>query len=261
MRLSLSCLTLASIVVLGPTWLHAQPNFVTPPPPQPAVVQPAPGASAAAPAAVAAPAPTPPAEPAPGAPAAAAPAPAPLGPAPTPPAMKAQLDRSEQLARIEYCTSHITKPLGDLGTNWSVGPAVSTQLLKYDLASKQASFNTSVGVGASFRYYPQTTYRGANNQTYTVPISGIRPACRATTTDAVSIDDDPKNGKIGEPLFSITPTVYASKFENSGDFAVQPAILLGAFRDLINVGAGFNLTGPDKGHVFLLFSLGYGFKF
>ena len=45
------------------------------------------------------------------------------------------------------------KYLGDIGDHWSVGSAVSAQLVKYDLASKQVSFNRSIGVGASFRYY------------------------------------------------------------------------------------------------------------
>lgn len=66
---------------------------------------------------------------------------------------------------------------------------------------------------------------------------------------------------MGEPLFSITPTIYASKLETADDLSVQPAILIGAFRDLLSVGAGFNLTGPSKGHAFLLFSIGLGFKF
>ena len=160
--------------------------------------------------------------------------------------------------RIEYCTNNILKPLGDLGPYISVGPAVSTQLIRYDLASKKAGFNTSVGAGASIRFYPITKNEKDGTRYY---ISQIRTDCRATTSDAVSIDDDPVKGKMGEPLFSITPTVYASKLETSGDLNVQPAVLLGFFRDLINVGAGFNLSGTDKGHVFLVFSLGYGFKF
>src|SRR5689334_24819259 len=45
------------------------------------------------------------------------------------------------------------------GGNWSVGPAVSTQLIKYDFAKKQAGFNTSVGAGASFRYYKDITVK------------------------------------------------------------------------------------------------------
>jgi len=154
-------------------------------------------------------------------------------------------------------------PLGDFSigknnwkTNWSVGPAVSTQLIRYDLASKRAAFNASVGAGASFRYYPDVEFGDGSK----LSIKQIKPECRANSLSAVSIDDDPKNGKIGSPFFSITPTIYASKLEND-DLAVQPAILLGFFRDILNVGTGFNLSGPNKGHVFLLFSVGIGFNF
>ena len=36
---------------------------------------------------------------------------------------------------------------------WSVGTAVSTQVVRYDLAKKKAAFNTGVGAGAAFRFY------------------------------------------------------------------------------------------------------------
>jgi len=55
--------------------------------------------------------------------------------------------------------------------------------------------------------------------------------------------------------------VFASKTERSDEIQVQPALTVGFLGELVNVGAGFNLSGPDKGHVFLLLSIGYGFKF
>src|ERR1044072_1128241 len=86
--------------------------------------------------------------------------PAPPSPAPAPgqPNGNASVDPKEKAKkeRIEYCTNNILKPLGDLGPYISVGPAVSTQLIRYDLASKKAGFNTSVGAGASIRFYPIT---------------------------------------------------------------------------------------------------------
>jgi hypothetical protein len=72
------------------------------------------------------------------------------------------------------------------------------------------------------------------------------------------VHDDPKQGKIAYSLFSITPTIYASQ-DQAEEFSVQPALLVGVFRDLFNFGVGFNLTGPDKGNVFLLFSMGANF--
>lgn len=163
----------------------------------------------------------------------------------------------EVVERINSCLrpEEAPKYLGDLFDSWSVGPGVSAQLLKYDLASKQISFNRSIGVGASFRYFSAVTI---DKKKYKV--SDIKPECRASSFSAADVFDDPKSGKLIANLFSITPTLYATQAENS-DLSVQPAILLGVFRDILNIGTGFNLTGPDKGHTFLLFSIGSGFNF
>lgn len=161
------------------------------------------------------------------------------------------------VTRINSCLrpKEAPKYLGDLGDSWSVGPGVSAQLLKYDLASKQVSFNRSIGVGASFRYFSAIRIDGEK-----LKVSDIKPECRATSFSASDVFDDATNGKLIANLFSITPTLYATQSENS-DLSVQPAILLGVFRDILNFGTGFNLTGPDKGHAFLLFSIGSGFNF
>lgn len=163
----------------------------------------------------------------------------------------------EVKARITSCLRPLGAPkyLGDIFDNWSVGSAVSAQLVKYDLASKQVSFNRSIGVGTSFRYYAAEEIDGKK-----IKVSDIKPECRATSFSATDVSDDPKSGKLISNLFSITPTLYATQAENS-DLSVQPAILLGVFRDILNIGTGFNLTGPDKGHTFLLFSIGSGFNF
>jgi len=164
---------------------------------------------------------------------------------------------AEVATRINSCLrpKEAQKYLGDLGNNWSVGPGVSAQLLKYDLASKQVSFNRSVGVGASFRYFSTIEMNREK-----LKVSDIKPECRATSFSATDVFDDATNGKLIANLFSITPTLYATQADNS-DLSVQPAILLGVFRDILNFGTGFNLTGPDKGHAFLLFSIGSGFNF
>lgn len=140
---------------------------------------------------------------------------------------------------------------------WSVGPAVSTQLIKYDMAKKQAGFNTSVGAGASFRFYRNITIKEDANKEDRVGISRIRRECRQSSYDLT------KKEYRAAPLFSITPTLYATKPTDSSDLAVQPAILVGFFEDILNFGVGFNLTGPpaEKGHVFLLMSIGTGFSF
>lgn len=173
---------------------------------------------------------------------------------------------------------------GDLGAyseklaNWSVGTAVSTQVVKYTFGTKKASMNTGVGAGVAFRYYGDSPigdseeaknlgfteadlkklnkYKKDDGQ-YKLPVYKVSPECRATTGDW----GKERTAKVASSIVSITPTVYASKLDNQTDLSVQPALLIGFFDDIINIGPGFNLTGQDKGKVFLLLSLGYGFKF
>ena len=168
---------------------------------------------------------------------------------------------------------------------WSVGPSLNTQLIKYDFAKEKAGFNTAVGLGASFRFYPSITLKnidedkvlkddgteesnGSNSPTpeVKVNISQIHTACRQTTFGAGS-GLDPRTNKSWDyyaaPLFSITPTLYATKPVADDDLSLQPALLLGFFEDILNIGVGFNLTGPsgEKGNVFMLMGIGYGFSF
>jgi hypothetical protein len=168
--------------------------------------------------------------------------------------------------------------VGDLSyigfDNWSVGTTVSAQLIRYTLGTKQAAINTGLGAGVAFRYYgnspigdeatvkkdqwPETVQESRpdpKTKQLKLPIYRIAPGCRATTADVG------QGKKLASPIFSISPVLYASKIETVGDLNIQPAIQMGVLNDLINIGAGFNLTGQDKGKVFLLFSLGYGFKF
>ena len=124
-----------------------------------------------------------------------------------------------------------------LSGQWSVGPAVSTQLVKYDMAKKQAGFNTSVGAGASFRFYRPIEIKDetTGKVTETVFVGQVRSECRQS-----SFGSDRKSYRAA-PMFSITPTLYATKPTNEGDLAVQPALLLGFFEDILNLGVGFNL--------------------
>ncbi len=148
------------------------------------------------------------------------------------------------------------KSIFGIDGQWSVGPTVSTQLIKYDMAKKQAGFNASVGAGASFRFYRPIRIKDSPHPGK-VFIGQVRTECRQT-----SFAWD-RNSYRASPLFSITPTLYATKPTSAGDLAIQPAIVLGFFEDVLNFGVGFNLTGPpeEKGHVFLLMSIGTGFSF
>ncbi|TLY30299.1 MAG: hypothetical protein E6K63_02265 [Nitrospirae bacterium] len=166
--------------------------------------------------------------------------------------------------------------LGSWFQNWSTGVTVSAQAIKYTFGTKKASSNTSAGAGIAFRYYgnspigdeQEAKRLGFTDQDlqrmdkdkrgmYTLPIYKIKPECRATTSDI----GRERTKKLAGSIFSITPTVYYSKQENVDDLSIQPALLVGFLDDIISVGPGFNLTGPEKGKVFMVLSLGYGFKF
>lgn len=199
------------------------------------------------------------------------------------PAPKIISEKQENLLTRDKCL--MARPaFGDLGNYWSVGVTASTQAVKYTFGTKQASSAASAGAGVAFRYYGKSTlgtgeaakaigfeqkdldaikkldggkFYDQDTDTYALPISKISTACRATTSD---IGKD-RTEKLASALFSITPTVYYVKQAAENDISLQPALLVGFFDDLISIGPGFNLTGPEKGKVFLVLSLGYGFKF
>jgi len=151
---------------------------------------------------------------------------------------------------------------GDFGNYISLGPTVAAKAFNYDLASKQITFNAGLGAGLSMRFYNTVHFKkGKDAQSdppVTIGISEIRKKCRAETYDLTWLKPD---NQMVAPLISISPMVFASKSERADEIQVQPALTVGFLGELVNVGAGFNLSGPDKGHVFLILSLGYGFKF
>ena len=140
------------------------------------------------------------------------------------------------------------------GGQLSVGTAIQAQAVRYDLAKHQATFNTGLGAGASFRYYKDIFNPITREK---VPVSRIKQDCRAATFRLKN------ENTLAAPLFSITPTIFASKLDDTSNLTVQPAIMIGFFEDILNIGAGFNLTGKpgEVGHVFLLMSIGMGFQF
>ena len=173
---------------------------------------------------------------------------------------------------------------GDLGDNWSVGIATSIQAVKYTFGTKQASSAASAGAGVAFRYYGKSnlgtekaakslgftdedlvaikeldngSYYDKGTKVYSLPVNKISTACRATTVD---IGKD-RTEKLASSIFSLTPTVFYVKQANESELSLQPAFLVGFFDDIISIGPGFNLTGAEKGKVFFVLSLGYGFKF
>lgn len=167
----------------------------------------------------------------------------------------------KEVKKIEDCINDGPGYSGDFpgthkfGGEWTVGLAAQIQALKYDFATKKAGFNSGVGAGVSFRFYQDVDVPGQSKK---VPISKIRTECRMSTWKSKEEAWLPN----ATPLFSVTPVIYASQLTSEQDLAVEPAIMLGFFDDIINVGTGFNLTGEngEVGDVFLLMSLGGGFN-
>ena len=148
---------------------------------------------------------------------------------------------------------------GDLGNHISFGPTVAAKAFNYDLSSKRVTFNAGLGAGFSMRWYNKVSFYDENdNEIGGVGIRRIRKKCRAETFDGAWLKAD--NKKV-IPLFSVSPMIFASKSERADEILVQPALTVGFLGELINMGAGFNLSGPEKGHIFLILSVGYGFKF
>lgn len=174
-------------------------------------------------------------------------------------------DRSKQSAAIaDECFTDVGEQslAGDLSKNVSVGPSITTQLIRYNFATEKASINAKgIGVGAAFRFYNDNDMAAAPGSAVK-DIRRIRPKCRANTL--TTFEGDAAQYKASSWL-SISPTIFASVDEVQGSAAsevsVQPALMVGFLRDLINVGVGWNLAGPNRGQVFLLMGIGTGFKF
>lgn len=174
-----------------------------------------------------------------------------------------QARRADCLRKVQ----DVAPPSGDVFTkHWTVGTTVSAQLIRHNLASGKTSINAlGIGAGIAFRFYPSIwlpTVKDKDGNTFK-DIDYVKPKCRATTFDAQSVDENPEAGKVAFPLFSISMIGFASKAEKESEVLLQPALVVGFLRDLVNIGVGVNATGPDKeeGDVFLLFSIGAGFRF
>ncbi len=154
---------------------------------------------------------------------------------------------------------------------WTVGTAILSETIRYDFGKKKAGVFEGAGIGASFRFYRDIEtlgkvkkYKEDGTPVYEdgmepkkLRLHQIHEKCRSATLKSST------KATIATPMFSITPSIFASKPVKDQEFRVEPALMLGFFQDLINVGVGFNLTGEDGdvGDVFLLFSLGAGFNF
>ncbi len=150
---------------------------------------------------------------------------------------------------------------GDINENWSLGNDVSTQLMRYNFTKGKASLNTQgFGFGFTARYYRDDWMADVDGDGKK-DIRRIKPECRATSFSAKTLSEDLKAGKIAFPFFSVSPTLFVAKPEDKDNLSIQPALVIGIFRDIVKFGVGFNATKPDRGNVFMLLGFGVGFNF
>lgn len=148
----------------------------------------------------------------------------------------------------------------------SVGATAQLSFGKHNVNRSETSFNDpGAGVGVSFRYYPTSKImrkmeKAADNNKLT--LKDIKKECRATKFTDTTVYDDPKNGKMAFPAFSIDFIPFVSKAGDEGDIAIQPALVLSFLNNLFSVGAGVNAVGPekDRGDIFVLLGFGVGFE-
>lgn len=148
---------------------------------------------------------------------------------------------------------------GDAGSNWSIGNTVVAQMVRYNITKGTASLNSQgLGGGITLRYYPSDWMAAVDG---VHDIRRIKPECRATSFSAKTLSESIANGKIAFSFLSVSAAAFVSKSENTDALSIQPTLLLGIYRDLVNLGVGFNATGPDRGNTFLMLGFGTGFNF
>lgn len=140
----------------------------------------------------------------------------------------------------------------------SVGATAQLSFVKHNVNRSETSFNEpGAGVGVSIRYYPTSKItKGIDGNVLT--IKNLKKKCRATKITDTSVYDNPKNGMMAFPSFSIDFIPFISKSGDEGDIAIQPALVFSFLNNLISVGAGINAVGPekDRGDIFVLLGLG-----
>lgn len=190
---------------------------------------------------------------------------------------------------------------GDLSKNWSAGSVVSYSVVRYNLADKKSSFNArAAGFGLAFRYYTDESLKffGGNgfigkpsatkSDITTVRAKRISPLAiqgawenlagpivsdlPADTADNTSIQEIPagcradttdflENGEKIAHKYSISPTFYVFQDKNDNDLGTQLALNFGFFNDILTIGVGWNLSGPDAGEWFVLAGPSFGLNF
>lgn len=165
---------------------------------------------------------------------------------------------------------------GLIDKHWGVAANATAQLIRYNLTKGRASLSApGLGLGVSFRYYgntdmrampkpnPDGTYESLDYSKGEEEINKNRELRRIKQNNECIANswNDNINQKAAIHSFSLNPTLFVAKEENESKLALQPAFLVGFFRELLTVGVGVNLTGRDRGDVFLVLGIGSNFNF
>ena len=165
---------------------------------------------------------------------------------------------------------------GLIDKHWGVSASATAQLVRYNLTEGRASLSApGLGLGVSFRYYgntdmrampkpnPDGTYQSLDYSMGEEAINTQRELRRIRqTSDCIANSwDDNINQKAAVHSFSLNPTLFVAKEEDESKLALQPALLIGFFRELLTVGVGVNLTGRDRGDAFLVLGIGSNIDF
>lgn len=158
---------------------------------------------------------------------------------------------------------------GDISSNWSFGTTATARLFQYNFTKGSGSVNAEgLGIGIAARYYPDswmTTTKvkadGKVDETGDKDLRKIRPECRATSFSAKTLSESLVDGKLAFPAVTFSATAFFSKAQGRDELNFAPAFIVGFMRDIIQVGFGYNATGPDRKSTFLILGFGSGFNF
>jgi hypothetical protein len=158
----------------------------------------------------------------------------------------------------------------DLSSNWTLEPIVTVQMARYTFRTHKTAINAhGAGVGLTFKYFPDSRMIAAsasreevdkveNGQTVTYEkfsgqkdIRRIKSACRASSFD--------QTNKLAASLISVGPVVYITKPDTSSDTNVQLAGIVGFFENLVQIGAGVNVSPNKRMDPFILVGFAKGF--
>lgn len=163
-----------------------------------------------------------------------------------------------------------------MDNHWGVSANATAQLIRYNITEGRASLSApGLGLGISFRYYgntdmrampkpnPDGTYDNVDYSKSEEEINTYRELRRIKqNTDCLGTRwNDNITQKAAVHSFSLNPTLFVAKEENESKLALQPAFLVGFFRELLTVGFGVNMTGKDRGDVFMVLGLGSNLDF